>query len=271
MTLNSLKEHKAIIITIIIVAGIYLIENNKRYTNDGISSYQVNAIATSYGVARKSRISNDSFIQDNYIELETKNSKKSKDKIEEHTKLNGGVINQINSFNILNKVGYNIAIKIPTEKVDKFIDNIIKLEGKVINENFSIQNVTNQYNDNIDIINNLTLRRNRLRELMQKNDKIDDVLKIDKELTNVQNQLNNLNKNNKNLENDIKLTTINITLNPEVFLYSGWSINSSFQKALQNLIIFSQKLVDLIIYLILFSPYLLLVYLLYIVFKIFKK
>ena len=269
--MNFLKTYSIHILLIIIILCLCI---NKNKNNDSFVRSRNSAVSLSYKTASyesASYSSSDSnFIQNNHIEIESKNSEKSKSKIEQETKLINGTINNINSFYISDKIGYNIVIKIPSEKVDNFINNVIKTEGKIINENFSITNVTKQYNDNENTIKNLSLRRDRLRELLKKSDKVDDILKIDRELTNVQNQLDNYLKTNKNIKDDIDLTTVNVVINPRVLLNSDWDVNSSFYKALKNLIIFSQKVFDMLLNLLLFIPYIILICVLYKIYKIIK-
>lgn len=255
------KKYNYIIIAIFIIISIYMINytENCAYKNNDMSN-----TITNYGIVKTARLSNsDSFIQENYTELEIKNSEKSKNKIEQEIKKIDGVIYRINSFNSVNKIGYSMIIKIPSGKVNDFMNNVIKPLGKVLNENFSIQNVGTQYNNNQDLIDNLVVRKNRLTKLLETSKKIDDIIKVDKELSSIQNQLDNLKRINDDLKNDIELTTININLKPKTFLSNTWSLNSSFYKALQNFIIFSQKLIDLTMHILLFVPYIIPIYFIY--------
>ena len=270
--MNFLKTYSIHVLLIIIILCIYTGKNpnNVNYARNKLATYKSSYVADSYETANYSS-TNSNFIQNNYIEIESKNSEKSKNKIEQEVNSNNGIINSINSFYVFDKVGYNISMKIPSEKVDYFIKNVIKTEGKVLNENFSITNITKQYDDNKDMIKNLSVRRDRLRELLNKSEKVDDILKIDRELTSVQNQLDNYSKANKNIKNDVDLTTINIVINPRVFLNGGWNINSSFYKAIKNLVVFSQKLFDLLVYILLFSPYICIAYVIYRIFIRLKK
>lgn len=269
--MNFLKNYSIHILLIIIIFFLYITknQNNGNFTSERgasiLTQYKTKQIVNDYATIN---YQNSDFIRNNSIEIESKHSEKSKNKIELETKANNGIINSINSFYVSNKIGYNILLKIPTEKADSFITNVIKNEGKVLSENFSIENVAKQYNNNTVTINSLTTRRNNLKELLKKSEKIDDILKIDRELTAVQNQLDNYLNINKNIKEDINLTSINITINPRIFLENEWNINASLYKAFKCLVIFSQKIIDLVIYLLLFSPYILI---LYIINKVLKK
>lgn len=272
--MNFLKTYSIHILLIIIIFCLY--SGKKLNNNDFVTTrersvgalYKTSYATANYDAIDESSSVNSRFVQNNYIEIESKDAKKSKDKIEQGVKTNNGIINSINSFYISNKIGYNILIKIPSSDTDSFIKNVIKSEGKVLNENFSITNVTKQYTNNENTIKNLSIRRDKLRELLKKSEKVDDVLKIDRELTNVQNQLDSYLTINKNIQDDVDLTTISITINPKIFLNNEWNINSSFYKAFKNLTMFSQKMVDVFVYLLLFLPYIIIVY---VVCKIFKK
>ena len=109
--MNFLKTYSIHILLIIIILCLCI---NKNKNNDSFVRSRNSAVSLSYKTASyesASYSSSDSnFIQNNHIEIESKNSEKTKSKIEQETKLINGTINNINSFYISDKIGYNIVI-----------------------------------------------------------------------------------------------------------------------------------------------------------------
>lgn len=170
-----------------------------------------------------------------------------------------GSITNLNSWE--NRPGvltYNMTIRIPSESLDKAIEVLSGL-GIKKSENFSVQDITSQYNDTENQIKNLTVRRDRLRELMEKDtNELKDILEVDRELSNVQLQIENLERTQKRRDVDVAYSTLRLTIQPEPEIGDvnnpHWSADRSWKQSVNDLINTSQGIFDKAIKLVVFAP-----------------
>lgn len=270
---NTIISKYAIIILIIV--GYYC------YNNKTISPYE-NAPA-SYarsggGMAKMAMMNADTssngrmYVENNSIEIAAKNVDKTKEKIDLELKNINGKLESLYSNKYYNKQSFNITYRIPNDKLNSFIE-FLKIQGKVKNQNFSINEVSKEYKNNENRMKSLNTRKARLEELLKnKTSTADNLLNLERELNSIQDQIMYLENTLKSTEQDIKFSTVRLTIVPEKYIIypdgQEWSFNSAFNKVLVNFILFSQKVATFLLYFIIFSPYLLLAWLIK---KIFNK
>lgn len=273
---NTIITKHAIIILLII--GYYC------YNNKNITPY--NHIPANYarsgGMAKMAMMNNEisadmasngrMYVENNSIEIATKNVEKTKEKIDIELKKINGKLESLYSNKYYNKQSFNITYRIPNDKLNAFID-FLKIQGKVKNQNFSINEVSKEYTNNENRMKSLTKRKARLEELLQnKTSTADNLLNLERELNSIQDQIMYLENTLKSTEQDIKFSVVKLTIVPEKYIIypdgQEWSVNSAFNKVVVNFILFSQNVATFLLYIAIFSPYLLLAWLIR---KLFKK
>jgi hypothetical protein len=197
-------------------------------------------------VAFESINSNNKTIETRSVMLEARNTTKLRNSVlSVIDKFDGNVEN----FNSNNNV-YHWVIRIKTDLVSDFIQEV-KKSGSVKNESSTNENVKEQLNNNENRMKVLLERKERLQKLFLEGK---DKLQIDRELSYIQNEIDQINNTNKQINLNINYTKVNISIYPKNLSTSNWSIENSFDKAINNIILASQKFVDLSFNLILFSP-----------------
>jgi len=105
----------------------------------------------------------------------------------------------------------NILLRIPK---DNFKLTFAKLQdiGNVINQGISGDDVTDRYFDTEAAAKNLEIQEERLRKILEKAEKIEDVLRIENELSRIRLQINQLRGQLLNLNRHIEMSTISIDI-----------------------------------------------------------
>ena len=193
------------------------------------------------------------------LQMEVKDTEIAKTEVEKITKNLKGHITNLNSHEVRPHVlAYNFTVRIPSEKLDKSLAQFTAL-GIKKSESMNEQDITAQYADTANRITNLEARRDRLRELMERDtDNLNDVLSIDRELSSVQQQIENFERTLKQHDTNVSYSSVNLNLQPEPeigdFSTPEWTPNRSWKQAVNDLIISLQDILDRAIQILVFAP-----------------
>lgn len=103
------------------------------------------------------------------------------------------------------------AIRIPRDKVKQFKSQIPEI-GNLVNESTSKEDVTMYYTDTESRLKVLEIKESRLLSLLEKAEKIEDIIAIENQLSNVISEKEELKKTLVNLDDRIDYSTINLSL-----------------------------------------------------------
>lgn len=103
----------------------------------------------------------------------------------------------------------NMELRIPSENFIEIFKNL-KEFGTVVEENTSGEDITETYMDIDNQVVNLKLQEERLREILQKAYKVDDLLQIENELNRIRVEINKLTGTLKNYDSLVSMSTINV-------------------------------------------------------------
>ena len=153
-----------------------------------------------------------------------------------------------------------LTIRVPAENLDSLVAQV-KGVSNVVSYNESVEDVTLAYVDMETRILALETERGRLLELMEKAETMSDLLEIEARLTQVRGDLESINSQLKVLQNQVSYATIELYINQvkvytEVEEQTVWQrISSGFMKNLKNL---GEDLVDFFVWVVTYSPQLIL-------------
>jgi Domain of unknown function (DUF4349) len=105
---------------------------------------------------------------------------------------------------------FNISIRIPQENYLPTLQQL-RLVGDVISENENVQDVTTEFIDNQARLDNLYKLRNRIQLLLNRADRIEDILKIERELNRTQSEIDRLEGRMKYLNGQVDYASIELT------------------------------------------------------------
>jgi len=187
----------------------------------------------------------------------------------------GGIINKYNGYiensnisqnnYINNKILKNAqyTIRIPKEKADNFINEIDSI-GNIVSQNTSKQDITKQYYDTESRLNVLKIKEERILALLEKADKIEDIITIENQLSDIIYHKESLTKNILDMDDKVSYSTVSINISEVEKLTSGITTETSFGSKIANAIsdslyFFKIALEKFVITFIYALPYLLIV------------
>ena len=154
----------------------------------------------------------------------------------------------------------NLTIRIPAEKLDSFIGQV-KDVSNVVSYNESQDDVTLTYVSTESRIKALETEQERLLELLSKAENMSDLLEIEARLTDVRYELESVKSQLLVLANKVDYATVNLYITQvkeytEVDEQTVWQrISSGFKQNLKNL---GEGIVDFFVWLVTYSPQILL-------------
>ena len=103
----------------------------------------------------------------------------------------------------------DMTLRIPSESLNSFVAHVEE-NANVVTSNETIDDVTTQYVDTESHIAALEIEQERLLELLSKADTMEDILTIEKRLTNVRYELENYTSQLRVLDNKVTYATVHI-------------------------------------------------------------
>ena len=198
-------------------------------------------------------------IKNGSLQLEVNDPTESKVLAEEEVTALKGLVTHGNSWEVRPGIlAYNLTIRVPSGSFETLIGNLSEL-GVKKSENFSTNDITESYNDTAAQIKNLETRRTRLRKLLEFETKnLNDVLSVDRELNNVQQQIERLQRTQSSRDGQVDFSTLQLTINPETQIGDinnpHWNLGTSWKKSVNDLIASSQKIVDGVFKIVVYTP-----------------
>lgn len=158
----------------------------------------------------------------------------------------------------------SMQIRVPEENLETTLNALAKL-GNVQNRSLTADDVTDQLVDSEARLRNLRKSEEMVLKIMDRSGSISDVLKASQELSNIRESIERIDAQLKSLRNQVAYSTINLNLEaavsatqtPEPSL--GLRVQESWGKATHSVSEFTLSLFALSLWLLAYSPYLLLI------------
>ena len=106
----------------------------------------------------------------------------------------------------------SMTLRIPTTSFDSFM-NDMDGAGKVTARSQSVENISRRYNDNSIEIESLRKQQERLLEMMDAADTVEEMIMVESRLTEVQTELNRKLSYKAGMDTDVKYSTIYLNIN----------------------------------------------------------
>lgn len=142
------------------------------------------------------------------INLEVENKESVFKDIERELKAKAGIIVDVDDYD---DGRVSMTLKVPADTFDLFIE-MLSSKGKVLSKTVGLSDVTTKVLDIEARILNLKALRDRLRILLEKADKVSDVLAVERELTRVQIEIDSISARNNSLKDQVLLSRVDVTL-----------------------------------------------------------
>ena len=147
----------------------------------------------------------------------------------------------------------NITARIPADKFDSFMEEL-KNDGQVINTSVNARNISVSYATHDASRKALEIEQARLLEMMDKAETIEEMISVEKRLTEVERELGDEKTTLSEMDRDVNFSTVYISLE-EVFEYSesvvevtyGERLKRAFNSAIDGFVDFWGELVLFIV------------------------
>lgn len=204
---------------------------------------------------------NQKWIRTIYLNAETEDLTVLLDAVYQQVTQLEGYIESRDIRNGSNKRYANLKIRIPVGQADAFLNQIADVSN-ITSTNETLENITLTYVATQSRIQALETEQQRLLELMEQAETMEDLLKIEERLTNVQYELEKVTSQLRQYDNLVDYATIHLNIS-EVKVFTQveeetvWQrISGGFMESLRGLGTF---LLDLLIWILANSPYLVLI------------
>lgn len=151
-------------------------------------------------------------IQQGEIAFATENIGKSSAWIKKQTEHLKGYISNENLQVHTEKIENEITIRIPAANLQILIDSITSQAGKLDNKKISVEDVTAEYIDLEVRINNKRALENRYKQLLQKANKVADMIAIEEQIGNLREEIEAAEGRWRLMKNQIALSTLRIQM-----------------------------------------------------------
>lgn len=194
-------------------------------------------------------------VRTGYLTLEVKDIANTLKDISILAKDLGGYVVSSNKQGSEDTLSGRIAIRVPVERFDEALDKLRKLAVDVPNESTEGRDVTEEYSDLKAQLRNLEATEAQYLELLKKADAVEDILKVQRELSNVRGEIERVKGRIQYLERTSDMALIEVSLQKTKPLgETGWSALNTLKSAARGLITFGKILADGLIWIAIFSP-----------------
>jgi hypothetical protein len=150
--------------------------------------------------------------------------------------------------------GY-ISIRVSAAKFSDALQKLKTLATKVTYENTNSQDVTEQYMDLQAQLKNYEATEAQYLELLKKAESVQDILDVQKELSNVRGNIERTKGRIQYIERTSDMSLIETSLlKSKPIGQSSWDVPGIFKAAVDGLVAFSKVLLYILIWLLVFSP-----------------
>jgi hypothetical protein len=188
-------------------------------------------------------------VKEGSMTLEVEDIAETMDKVAEMAdELNGYVVSSY-KHEYERGVSGRIIIRVPSEKFDEAFARLRQLAIAVPYETTTAQDVTEEYVDLEAQLRNLQATEAQYLALLEKADKVEDILKVQKELSNVRGQIEQIEGRMQYLERTSETALIEVTLQETKGLAEPWSASAALRAAVRGLTTFGRGLATVLIWL----------------------
>lgn len=186
-------------------------------------------------------------IKEGFLEFETKDLNKTRQNIAKAVQRYKGYTSTDQEFTSPGKVSITINVRIPSQYFDTALAEIVKDVKKFDRKEVFIKDVTEEF---MDIEARLKTKKEleaRYLELLKQTGKINEIMEIERELSQLRSDVESIEGRYKYLSNQVVYSTLNITFykTSPIYVSVGNKIAEGFAAGWNNLMLFFVFLVNL--------------------------
>jgi len=188
-------------------------------------------------------------VKTGYITLEVKDIAESMDKVADMADDLGGYVVSSYKHEYEEGTSGSTRIRVPSERFEEAFERLRQFAVAVPYENTEARDVTEEYVDLEARLRNLEATEAQYLALMEKAEEVEDMLMVQKELSNVREEIERIEGRMLYLERTSDMALIEINLQETKGLAAPWSASHAFKSAVRGLTAFGRGLATLFIWL----------------------
>jgi len=202
---------------------------------------------------------NQMITKESYLSLVVKNVVEAQKKIIDKTQKLGGFMVQSYLDSPQETPTATLTIRLPAKKLDQALFEFKKLAVKVVSENLSGVDITQEYTDIEERLKTLYKTKAKFEEIMEQATKVSDILEVQRELINLQQQIDSLVGQKKYLEKSATFARITIYLSTDELSLpyiptDNWRPKVVFKEAVRSLVLTLRKIGTVTIWALVYLP-----------------
>ncbi len=171
----------------------------------------------------------------------------------------GGYVVKVETSGTDESMTSHVIFRVPADHFDQALSGVQGLAKKVLARTVGGDDVTEEFVDLEARLKNLEATRDRLQSFLDKAETVDDALKVNQSLSDLQGQIEQLKGRKQFLQQSAALSTISVTLSPlpaiaPIVEDAGWQPLGVARNALRGLVSFGQGLATLVIVVLVWAP-----------------
>ena len=184
----------------------YEVETEEGYGNTTTETSQINTEITTPAVT-----DNRKLIKNVYLNIETKEYDQLTESINKQISSMGGYVQEASSgtYTYNNARNAHYIIRIPADQLNTFVNNMSK-EGNVTSKTETTEDITLQYVDMESHKKSLVIEQERLLALLEKADKLKDIIALEERLSQVRYQLEYFESQLRTYDNLVSYSTVTL-------------------------------------------------------------
>jgi len=171
----------------------------------------------------------------------------------------GGYVVKAETSGTDESMSSRVTFRVPADRFDQALSGVQGLAKKVLARTVGGDDVTEEFVDLESRLRNLEATRDRLQSFLDKATNVEDALKVNQSLSDLQGQIEQIKGRKQYLQQSAALSTISVSLSPvpaiaPIMAEEGWQPLGVARDALRGLVRFGQGLATLAIVALVWAP-----------------
>jgi hypothetical protein len=186
-------------------------ESAKYGADFGATEASLNSMEVQTGIRTKSVQREKKIIKSGSINIKLESYDEKMNIIEDYLNENGAYIENKETYTNGKLKSSEITIRVPKEHFDGCVE-FIKTLGKVVYEETDARDITKEYYDTTLRLNNMRAQNNRYKELLQRAETVEDLLKIEAEMSSLAIDIEHLEGTLKNWDDKVQYSRLDVSI-----------------------------------------------------------
>lgn len=192
-------------------------------------------------------------VRNGRMTLEVDDVSEAMDRVTDIAAIMGGYVVSSYKYEDEEEISGEISIRIPSDRFEEVFDRLHQIAQAVPYEHTDSKDVTEEYVDLQARLKNLEATELQYLALLKKAETVEEMLQVQRELSNVRGWIEQLQGRIKYLERVSEMALIDVSLRESSSLAGSWSLVNTIRSAAHGVITFARGLLTFTIWIVVFS------------------